>query len=83
VTSPEQFHALRATPDVAAPDALFDALRALPPEQCASAGMERAAETVERLRGIEGVDGVLVYPFGMTRDDMIALAREAGLGPRG
>jgi hypothetical protein len=45
--------------------------------------MERAAETVERLRGIEGVDGVLVYPFGMTRDDMIALAREAGLGPRG
>ena len=64
VTSPEQFEALRATPDIAAPDALFDALRALPEDQCAAAGMARAAELVERLRGIDGVDGVLIYPFG-------------------
>ena len=80
VTSPEQFEALRATPDITAPDALFDALRALPPERCAAAGLARAAETIARLRGIPGVDGVLIYPFGMTRADMIALAREAGLG---
>ena len=80
VTSPEQFEALRATPDVAAPDALFDALRALPPDQCAAAGLARAAGLIERLRGVEGVDGVLIYPFGMTQPDMIALAREAGLG---
>ena len=80
VTSPEQFEALRATPDIAAPDTLFDALRALPAERCAAAGLARAAETIERVRGIPGVDGVLIYPFGMTRADMITLAREAGLG---
>ena len=79
VTSPAQFEALRATPDVAAPDALFDALRALPPDQCAVEGIARAARLVDRLRGIDGVDGVLIYPFGMERSDMIALARETGL----
>ena len=81
VTSPEQFDALRDTPDIAAPDALFDALRALPPEQCAAAGLERAAELIERLRRIDGVDGVLLYPFGMTLDQMAELARVTGLAP--
>ena len=79
VTSPAQFLALRETPDVAAPDAIFDALRALPEDQCAAAGLARAAETVARLRTIPGVDGVLIYPFGMTQEDMIDLARRAGL----
>ena len=81
VTSPAQFLALRDTPDVAAPDALFDALRALPADQCAAAGMARARDTVERLRAIDGVDGVLIYPFGMTQADMIALSRDCALAP--
>jgi methylenetetrahydrofolate reductase (NADPH) len=79
VTSPAQFLALRETPDVNAPDALFDALRALPEDQCAAAGLARAAETVARLREIPGVDGALIYPFGMTQADMIDLARRSGL----
>ncbi len=32
-----------------------------------------------RLRRIPGVDGVLIYPFGMTQADMIDLARRSGL----
>ena len=79
VTSPAQFMALRGTPDIAAPDALFDALRALPEDQCAAAGLARAADLIARLRGIPGVDGVLIYPFGMTQVDMIDLARRSGL----
>jgi methylenetetrahydrofolate reductase (NADPH) len=81
VTSMSQVDALRATPDIAVPDALFNYLRGLPESQRSDAGVRRAIETIQQVREIDGVDGVLIYPFGMGQDDMIALIEGANAIP--
>lgn len=81
VTSMSQAEALRATPDIAVPDALFNYLRGLPESQRSDAGVKRAVETIQQVREIDGVDGVLIYPFGMGQDDMIALIEGAKAVP--
>jgi methylenetetrahydrofolate reductase (NADPH) len=81
VTSMEQVAALRATPDIAVPDALFNYLRALPESQRSDGGIARAIETIHQMREIDGVDGVLIYPFGMGQEDMIAVIEGAEVAP--
>jgi methylenetetrahydrofolate reductase (NADPH) len=81
VTSLDQVDALRATPDIAVPDAAFNHLRALTENQRSAAALDRAIETIHAVRAIDGVDGVLIYPFGSTQDDMIAMIERAGVRP--
>ncbi|MDZ4765912.1 MAG: methylenetetrahydrofolate reductase [Chloroflexota bacterium] len=81
VTSLEQVDALRATPDIAVPDAVFNHLRGLTESQRSDAAIARAVETIHAVRAIDGVDGVLLYPFGSTQNDLIDMIARAEICP--
>mgnify|MGYP005841852239 CR=1 FL=1 len=79
VPSVEMAEYLHCIPGIRAPESLADRLRRVPASKRDDEGMRIACETIEAIRAIDGVHGVLIYPLDRPPEYMARLIDMAGL----
>jgi methylenetetrahydrofolate reductase (NADPH) len=72
---------LAKTPNVVLPEAIVERLRGAPPDQRDAEGLRIARETIEQVRALPGVGGVVLYPIALPNERLARLVDMAGIKP--